>query len=112
MATHAPEPDSTGSSRLEENLTTENEKNGASSRRLQRAFDPSAACSRGPRSQSLWVVLIVLLGLLLRLTGLWWGQAYFYFGQGDGVAAYAVAVDYAQGEAKAQYIGQPNYNEH
>jgi hypothetical protein len=57
------------------------------------------------------ILLILLLALLLRLAGLWWGQGYFYFGQGDGVVAYTVAVDYAKGEPRAQYIGQPNYNE-
>src|SRR6516225_9292674 len=59
-----------------------------------------------------WIVPVLLLGLVLRLTGLWWGQAYFYFGQGDGIEAYSVAVDYADGDARAQYIGQPNYNTH
>jgi hypothetical protein len=47
-----------------------------------------------PRSRrTLWVLLAVLLGLELRIAGLWWGQGYFYFGQGDGVLAYSVAVD-------------------
>ncbi len=63
------------------------------------------------KSAPVWILLIVLLGLGLRLAGLCWGQAYLYFGQGDGVAAYAAAVDYGRGEARAQYIGQPNYNE-
>jgi hypothetical protein len=62
--------------------------------------------------QRWWLPPILLLGLGLRLTGLWWGQGYFYFGQGDGVQAYSVAVDYAKGEPRAQYLGQPNYNAH
>jgi hypothetical protein len=63
---------------------------------------------RPPRS---WLLLLILLtGFGLRWLGLTWGQGYFYFGQGDGIAAYSVAVDYARGEAKAQYLGQPNYN--
>jgi hypothetical protein len=57
------------------------------------------------------VFVILLLGLGLRLTGLWWGQGYFYFGQGDAIEAYSVAVDYAQGDARAKYIAQPNFNE-
>jgi hypothetical protein len=64
------------------------------------------------RRHWLWISLILLLALALRLTGLWWGQGYFYFGQGDGLAAYSVAVDYAKGDPRSQYIGQPNYNAH
>jgi hypothetical protein len=71
---------------------------------------PEGTVERGPAAW--WIVPILVLGLLLRLTGLWWGQAYFYFGQGDGIEAYSVAVDYANGDAHAQYIGQPNYNIH
>jgi hypothetical protein len=56
--------------------------------------------------------LIVLLGFGLRLAGLLWGQGYSYFGQGAAIEAYSVAVDYARGEAKAGYLGQPNYNSH
>ena len=59
-----------------------------------------------------WLFWVVLLGLGLRLTGLVWGQAYCYFGQGDGIEAYSVAVDYGRGEAHARYLGQPNYNAH
>lgn len=58
------------------------------------------------------IVPILILGLVLRMCGLWWGQGYFYFGQGDGLEAYSVAVAYADGEARAQYLGQPNYNTH
>jgi hypothetical protein len=63
------------------------------------------------KRHTLWVLLAVLIGLELRAAALWWGQGYFYFGQGDGVLAYSVAVDYGKGDARAQYIGQPNYNE-
>jgi hypothetical protein len=59
-----------------------------------------------------WLLLIILLGLGLRLVGLEWGQGYSYFGQGDAIADYSVAVDYARGEAKAEYLGQPNFNAH
>jgi len=46
-----------------------------------------------------------------------WGQAFCYASQVDCLDAYSVAVDYAQGEPRAQYIGQPNFglpkfNEH
>jgi hypothetical protein len=63
-------------------------------------------CRRG------WVLLlIILLGLSIRLAGLVWGQAYCYFAQGDSVEAYFVAMKYSAGEARSQYLGQPNYNE-
>jgi hypothetical protein len=72
-----------------------------------------ALAAKGPyRYQAFWVGLILLLGLGLRLSGLVWGQGYFYFGQGDGVEAYSVAVDYGQGSPRAMYLGQPNYNAH
>jgi hypothetical protein len=70
-----------------------------------------------PLSQSIfqrfalvWLCLIILLGFGIRLSGLKWGQAYSYFGQGDAVEAYQVAVNYGHGEEKALYLGQPNYN--
>lgn len=60
-----------------------------------------------------WAILLTLfmvLGFWLRLTGLIWGQAWFYFGQGDGIEAYSVAVDYGLGSPTAAYLGQPNFN--
>ena len=74
------------------------------------AADNSMRPSQPDRS-ILYLCLILLLGFGLRLAGLWWGQGYFYFGQGDGIEAYSVAVDYGQGQPRAQYIAQPNYNE-
>jgi hypothetical protein len=81
---------------------------------------PDAAESIHLASCSAWydrfspalLLLILLLGFGIRFTGLKWGQAYSYFGQGDAVEAYQVAVNYGHGEAKAQYLGQPNYNYH
>lgn len=57
------------------------------------------------------LLLIIFLGLMLRASGLFWGQAYSYFGQGDGIEAYSVAVDFGRGETRALYVGQPNYND-
>ena len=59
-----------------------------------------------------WLALIIGLGLSIRLTGLWVGQGYCRGHPGDGVEAYSWAVDFARGEPKAQYLGQPNYNLH
>ncbi len=53
----------------------------------------------------------MLLGFALRGAGVYWGQAYSYFQQGDGIAAYSVAVDFGMGEPRSQYIGQPAYND-
>ena len=63
-----------------------------------------------PSFARLWLTLILLLGLGLRVAGLVWGEAFFYASQGDCLDAYKVAVDYAKGEPRAQYIGQPNFN--
>jgi hypothetical protein len=57
------------------------------------------------------LLLIILVGFGIRLTGLVWGQGYCYFAQGDAIEAYSVAANYSNGEARAQYLGQPNYNE-
>jgi hypothetical protein len=57
-----------------------------------------------------WLALIILLGFVIRGTGLWWGQGYCYIGPSDALEAYSVAVDYARGEPRSEYLGQPNYN--
>jgi hypothetical protein len=67
---------------------------------------------RKPRCAALWLSLILLLGFGLRVAGLTWGQAFCYGSQGDCLDAYRVAVNYAHGEPRALYIGQPNFNEH
>jgi hypothetical protein len=66
---------------------------------------------RRPDDRSwLWLCLIVLLGFGIRLTGLFWGQGYCWFGAGDGVSAYDTAVDYGRGDPTAAYLAQPCYN--
>ena len=73
--------------------------------------DPANLVSdRKPRHTTLWLLLILLLGFGLRAAGLIWGQSFCYYAQGDGIEAYSTAVDYAHGETRAQYIGQPNFN--
>lgn len=67
---------------------------------------------RRPKHAGIWLLLILLLGLGLRVAGLTWGQAFCYDSQGDCLDAYRVAVNYAQGEPRAQYLGQPYFNEH
>jgi len=58
------------------------------------------------------LALIILLGFGIRITGLWWAQGYCSIGPSDALEAYSVAVDYGRGEPKAEYLGQPNYNQH
>jgi len=69
------------------------------------------ACA-GKKFSAWWLVAILLLGFGLRWMQLSWAQGYCFNMQGDGIEAYSVAVNYANGDAKAQYIGQPNYNNH
>jgi hypothetical protein len=71
----------------------------------------SIELNNNSRGVQRWIFPILLLGLALRLVGLQWGQGYYYFGQGDGMEAYSVAVDYGQGEPRAMYLAQPNFNE-
>lgn len=74
---------------------------------------PKATTRAWPeRFAPLLLASIILVGFGIRLTGLKWGQAYSYFGQGDAVEAYQVALNYGHGEPRAQYLGQPNYNYH
>jgi len=65
-----------------------------------------------PRYSPLWITSILLLGFCLRWIHLECGQGYYFNMQGDSIAAYSVAVDYANGDPKSQYIGQPNFNSH
>jgi hypothetical protein len=76
----------------------------------QGVADPSSPPGFFERHSTAMMMGIIALGFCLRLTALVWGQAYSYFGQGDGIEAYGTAVNYGQGEARAQYLGQPNYN--
>lgn len=76
-------------------------------------IEPAVLADGGkPRHTTLWLLLIILLGFGLRATGLIWGQSFCYYTQGDSIQAYLTAVDYARGEPSAQYIGQPNFNDH
>ena len=61
---------------------------------------------------SSWLILILVTGFCLRLMGLVWAQGYCNFAATDSFEAYAVNVNYGLGDERAQYIGQPNYNEH
>jgi hypothetical protein len=70
------------------------------------------ASTFGSWRTGLWLFLIILLGFGIRFTGVTWGQAYSNFSTTDSLAAYSFTVDYALGDPRAQYIGQPNYNEH
>ena len=56
------------------------------------------------------LVGILILALVLRVIYLVWAQGNALSYQTDGVEAYEVAVHYAAGDERAQYIGQPNCN--
>ncbi len=56
------------------------------------------------------MLVIVVCGLVLRLLGLTWGHGYYQTGAGDDMEAFRVAVSYLEGDAKAQYLGQPKFN--
>jgi hypothetical protein len=57
------------------------------------------------------LLVIVAVGLVLRLLGLVWGHGYYQSGIHDDMEAFRVAVNYLEGDAKAQYLGQPKFNE-
>jgi hypothetical protein len=61
------------------------------------------------RAKIAFLIGIMGLGFLLRLAGLYWGQAYHYAVMGDEMLAYRVAVALDAGEERALYIGQPNF---
>ncbi len=61
------------------------------------------------RTRIAYLVGIMCLGLVLRLVGLYWGQAYHYASVRDEMLAYRVALDLDAGQERAFYIGQPNF---
>src|ERR1700693_4654077 len=62
------------------------------------------------RGKTVALLLIMIGGFLLRLAGLSWGQAYHRASSGDEMDAYRVALEFASGQERAQYIGQPTFN--
>lgn len=61
--------------------------------------------------KGLWITLIVLLGLALRLSAYFHGQAFAYFAFGDEILAYERALEYATGEENALYLSQAKFTE-
>jgi 4-amino-4-deoxy-L-arabinose transferase-like glycosyltransferase len=61
------------------------------------------------RGKIVVLLLIIIGGFLLRLAGLYWGEAFHHASSGDEMAAYRVAMEFAAGQERAQYIGQPNF---
>jgi hypothetical protein len=58
-----------------------------------------------------WMLLgILVAGLLLRLSGLYWGHAYARFMNGDSLVAIEQAMKFKRGDEAAQYLGQPIFN--
>ena len=64
------------------------------------------------KHNALCLAVILMLGFTLRWIQLDWGQSFGFNMQEDGVISCIVARDYANGDQIAQYIGQPNYNDH
>ncbi len=54
------------------------------------------------------LLLIVVAGLCLRLSGWYWGEGY-HGAIGDEIGAYRVALEFRAGKGEARYIGQPNF---
>ncbi len=63
-------------------------------------------------SKKLLIILLVIVaaGLVLRLLGLVLGHGYYKTGFGDDMEAFRSALSYLEGDAKAQYLGQPHFN--
>jgi 4-amino-4-deoxy-L-arabinose transferase-like glycosyltransferase len=62
--------------------------------------------------KNLLIVLLVIVfaGLVLRMLGLTCGHGYYQTGVGDDMEAFQSALSYLEGDAKAQYLGQPHFN--
>jgi 4-amino-4-deoxy-L-arabinose transferase-like glycosyltransferase len=76
------------------------------------AESSSPTRDREARLRWWWLALILALGLGLRVDALRQGTDYgFNLGaQSDAMEAYEAAVSFANGEPRAQYLGQPNFN--
>lgn len=58
-----------------------------------------------------WILLVILVvGMLLRLSGLYWGHTYARFMNGDSLVAIEQAMKFKRGDEAAQYLGQPVFN--
>ncbi len=57
-----------------------------------------------------FLLFIIVAGLVLRLLGLLWGHGYYHTGISDDMEAFRSALSYLEGDAKAQYLGQPHFN--
>jgi hypothetical protein len=76
-------------------------------------FKPTNPSVRSWVGASCWqLALILLVAFALRMISLKWAEANTYGSQGDSLEACEVAVSYLNGEERARYIGQPNYNAH
>ncbi|HSY20220.1 MAG TPA: hypothetical protein VK815_17880 [Candidatus Acidoferrales bacterium] len=77
---------------------------------MERPTNPTS--SAGKKSFTWHLPAILLLALLLRLCYLGWAQGYNLGNQMDSIEAYEVAASYDAGDERAQYLGEPNYNDH
>ena len=63
-----------------------------------------------PRTHTILLLSIILLGFLLRLYSLYAGQGYREFAIGDELEAFQLALELLAGVDYAWYIGQPNFS--
>ncbi len=62
-----------------------------------------------PRTHTILLLSIIMLGFLLRLYSLYAGQGYREFAIGDELEAFQLALELLAGVDYAWYIGQPNF---
>ncbi|UCB54869.1 MAG: glycosyltransferase family 39 protein, partial [Thiotrichales bacterium] len=74
---------------------------------LQRILD--RVTNTGPRTHTLLLLVIIVLGFVLRLYSLYAGQGYREFAVGDELEAFKVALELLAGVDYAWYIGHPNF---
>ena len=61
------------------------------------------------RRSTLLLLAVIIVGFLLRLAGLVWGQAYRESNLFDELSAYESTLKFVAGDEQARYLGQPHF---